>query len=205
MTVKHDHFGNEIRHTGAIGDKLFTGYVDGAASPVFGVDNKGIIPQVAIAVTRDVTFVGGAAITSLTLGTDTTPVNGTVFFGELFLPVGRTLTGVGYLIGSVGGTDKAIATLYDRAGAVLVTSALAGVTVGTTATIQELPFTATYDAVGPALYYVSISMNGTTARLRTHVAGGIRDGSATGTFGTLASITPPTTSTGTKAPVAYVY
>jgi hypothetical protein len=143
---------------------------------------------------------------SLTAGTDTTPVSGTVFYGEVVIPVGATLTGIGYLIGSVGGTDKAIVALYDSTGAVVANSALAGVTVGTTATYQEIPFTATYAAKGPGQYFVSVSMNGTTARLRTIPAGAFAPASsATGVFGTLAAITPPTTFTAAKAPVAYTY
>lgn len=143
---------------------------------------------------------------SLTAGTDTTPVAGTVYVGELFVPANATLTGIGYLIGSVGGTDKAIAALYNSAGAVVANSALAGVTVGTTATYQELPFTAPYAAVGPGQYWVSISMDGTTARLRTIPAGAILPTTlAAGVFGTLAAITPPTTFTAANAPVAYSY
>lgn len=146
----------------------------------------------------------GAA--SLTAGTDTTPTNGTVYYAELFVPANATLTGIGYLIGSVGGTNKAIAALYNSAGTLVKNSALAGVTVGTTATYQELPFTSTYAAVGPGKYFVSISMDGNTARLRTIPAGAILPtGSAAGVFGTLAAIAPPTTFTADVAPIVYSY
>lgn len=146
------------------------------------------------------------AANSLTYGTDSTPVSGTVYVGELWVPANATITGVSYLIGSVGGTDKAIVALYSSAGAVLANSALAGTTVGTTATYQQIAFTAPYAAVGPKQYFVSVSMNGTTARLRTIPAGGVVPAtSATGVFGTLATITAPTTFTADTGPVAHSF
>src|SRR3954465_1348249 len=97
-----------------------------------------------------------------TAGTDTTPANGTQFVTSLFLPVGKLLTGVAFLIGSVGGTDKVYAVLYDGGGAVLASSSVAtgGATVGTAANQQTLAFTATYQAIGGRMYYAGISING---------------------------------------------
>lgn len=148
-----------------------------------------------------------ATAASLTSGTDTTPTSGTVYYGEVFVPGNATYTGIGYLIGSVGGTDKAIVTLYNAVGTVVANSEKAtGTTVGTTATFQEIAFVTAYAAVGPALYFISVSVNGNTCRLRTVAAGSvISTGSATGVFGTLAAITPPTTFTADKAPIAYLY
>lgn len=164
----------------------------------------GILPygNAVFTATRAAFPVGQFAPT-LTTGTDSTPTAGTVYFGALYLPVNYTCTGIGYLIGSVGGTDSAIVALYDSTGAVVANSALAGTTVGTTATVQEIAFTATYAAKGPGLYYVSISTNGNTCRLRLSVASGVRGGSAAGVFGTLDAITPPTANA--AAPIAYVY
>jgi hypothetical protein len=110
----------------------------------------------------------------------------------------------------VGGTDLAIAELHDADGKLLATSALAGVTVGTTATMQELPFTAPVEVVGPCWYYLSVTMNGTTARLRvlaasTAMASTAFAKSATGTFGVVGDLTVPTTFTADTGPIAYVY
>lgn len=134
---------------------------------------------------------------ALTDGTDSTPVNTEVYFQRLNIPQSATLTGVQYLIGSVGGTDKAIVALYDYKGNVLANSALAGVTVGTLATVQQLPFTAPYVVTGPGVYHIGLSFNGGTARYRATAAGGFTwANKATGqTFGTLGAITPPTAST----------
>jgi hypothetical protein len=145
-----------------------------------------------------------------TSGTNTTPADGTHFVTSLFIPVNKTLTGVGYLIGTVGGTDKVYAALYDASGALLANSSVTsgGATVGTAAEIQTLAFTATYAAVGPAMYYVGISMNGNTARLRTVPAfcqAGIYAGSVSQTHGTVAAITEPVTFTADKAPIVFVY
>lgn len=145
-----------------------------------------------------------------TSGTDTTPANDTQFLTSIFVPVNKTITGVGYLIGSVGGTDKVYAALYDADGALLGNSSVAGggATVGTAANIQTLALTATYAAKGPRLYYVGISMNGNTARLRTvpaHCQGGLFAGSVTQTHGTVAAVTEPVTFTADKAPICFLY
>lgn len=150
------------------------------------------------------------SLTSLTAGTDKTPVSGTRYSCSIFIPHNMTMTGIGYLIGSVGGTDKAIVELHDADGTLLANSALAGVTVGTLATFQEIPFTAPVEIIGPGWYYLSVTMNGTTARLRTiATALGISQTaltkSATGTFGTVGALTVPTTFTADVAPIAYTY
>lgn len=149
-------------------------------------------------------FIGGAPPVALTGGTSTQPTAGTIYFGSLWLPANMTLTGVGYNIGGTGGTDKVITALYDRAGVLLANSDLAGVTVGTQDTMQEVAFTATYDAKGPELYYVALQFNGNTARFRVGLAVGVRAGSQAGAFATLAAIaSPPVANAG--APIGYVY
>lgn len=145
-----------------------------------------------------------------TSGTDTTPANGTQFVTSLFAPFGKLVTGVSYLIGSVGGTDKVYAVLYDASGAVLANSSLTsgGATVGTAANQQTLAFTATYQLPGGLMYYLGISINGTTARLRTvaaHTQAGLFAGSVAQTHGTVAAITAPTTFTADKAPIVFLY
>lgn len=145
-----------------------------------------------------------------TSGTDTTPASGTQFVTSIWIPATFTLTGVSYLIGSVGGTDKVYAALYDSTGALLANSSVSGggATVGTAANQQTLAFTSTYALDYPGLYYVGISMNGTTARLRTipaHTQAGLWAGSVSQTHGTVAAITAPTTFTADKAPVVFVY
>jgi len=150
-------------------------------------------------------YVGGIAPHTTTTGTDTTPANGRIFICEVQIPYDVTLTGVSYLIGSVGGTDKVVVALFDAGGAVLASSAVdSSVTVGTTATFQRVPFTATY-AARAGKYFVGVQMNGTTARVRTQVFGDHDTTTVDQTFNTLVAITPPTTFTASKGPISMLY
>lgn len=147
-----------------------------------------------------------------TSGSDTTPADGTQFVTSIFIPANKTITNINYLIGSVGGTNVVYGVIYDAAGTNVKNTSLTsgGATVGTAANVQTLALTSTYAAKGPALYYVGISINGNTARLRTvpaHTQSGIFAGSVSQTQGvspTVAAITPPTTFTADKAPVVYL-
>lgn len=163
----------------------------------------GIVQPTATASCRH--YGGTGAPATATTGTDTAGINGTVFVTELFVPTNCTVTGISYLIGSVGGTDKAIALLFNSAGAVLATSAVAGTTVGTTATMQHLDFITPYAAIGPGLYFVGVQYNGNTAKIRTGVFGDKATTSAAQTFGTPASITAPTTFTTALGPIVMTY
>ena len=141
-----------------------------------------------------------------TAGTDTACTNGTSYFVELNIPYNQTLTGVAYQVGSVGGTDSVIVTLYNSAGTVVANSALAGATVGTAAQIQSVAFTGTYAAVA-GRYFASVTFNGATAKFRTYPIPGSKfiAGSEAETFGTVTAITPGTSFTADKGPLCYVY
>lgn len=84
-----------------------------------------------------------------TAGTDTAGLADRLLVTKIFIPCTTTITGLAYLIGSVGGTDKAVASLYNADGVLLANSTLAGggTTVGTAANFQALDFTAPYIAV----------------------------------------------------------
>ena len=150
---------------------------------------------------------------SKTMVAGTRYIKGPVVFGlptvnSALVPptVPTVLTGINVLVGGTGGTDKWIAELHDSAGNLLATSATAGVTTGTANQWMQLPFTAPYSAA-PGTYYIVIQSNGTTATLAAYNAptSPLVTGSATGTFGTGASITPPTTYTQALGPVAFCY
>ena len=102
-----------------------------------------------------------------TSGTDTACSDGTAYVGLVYVPMACTVTGIQYVVGSVGGTDKVIASLHDLAGAVLANSAVAGATVGTAAQVQQVAFTATYAITAPHYYWLGVTFNGTTAKFRT--------------------------------------
>jgi hypothetical protein len=142
-------------------------------------------------------------------GTNTTLVAGTTYWAEVFIPRNVTLTGIGVLNGATVGTNKWVVGLYGSAGgSVLANSALAGATSSGADAFQELAFTGTYAAVGPARYWIAFQSDGTTDKARTIAASTFVDvltKSATGSFGTLPSLTVPTTFTADVGPAAYVY
>lgn len=142
----------------------------------------------------------------LSLTVDKVPVAGSRYYGSVVVGAQQQFTGIACKIGSVGGTDKFIFELHNSAGALVATTALAGVTVGTAGTWQRIPFTAPYLAAA-GTYFIAVQLNGTTARLAVLDAPDlpIYSGSATGVFGTSASITPPTTYTVDLAPCAVLY
>lgn len=151
-------------------------------------------------------FYAGYAVPAIaTTGTDTAGVNGTVFVSEVFVPANFTATGISFLIGSVGGTNNAIVMLFNSAGALLANSALAGVTVGTLATFQRIPFTAAFGVTGPGKYFIGVQFNGATAKLRTQTFGDSDTTSVAQTFGTPVAITAPSTFTASVGPIAMLY
>jgi len=150
----------------------------------------------------------GGAVALATSGTDQAPTDGPRQWVSIFIPRNETLTGIGYLVGSVGGTDSVIVELMDSAGAIVATSVVNGTAtlVATTAEFQKIPFSSAYAAVA-GIHYISLQMNGTTARLRTYPIpnSGFVANTAAGTFKTAASITPGTTFVASEGPISFVY
>lgn len=145
-----------------------------------------------------------------TSGTDTAFASGTVFVGSIYVPANKTLTGIAFLLGSVGGTDKVVVQLNSSSGTLLANSTLtaSGTTAGTAANTQAIDFTSTVAVTGPARYWIGVSANGATAKLRTVPAfcqAGMFGNSLSQTAATPATIVAPTTFTADKAPIAWVY
>lgn len=143
-------------------------------------------------------------------GNDTACTNGTIYVVKFTPDRPFKATGIGYQIGTTGGTDKVVATLFDAAGAVLAYSDTGGATVGTSSTSQALPFTSvsTYTVAPGVDYFAGVVFNGTTAKFYTLAAGSSQGniaGTGTQTFGTPAAITAPSTFTANKGPLAYLY
>jgi hypothetical protein len=103
--------------------------------------------QAADAITPTRYWMHGPKDTST--GTDTTVTANRAYVGQINIPRRQTFTGAGFLIGGTGGTHKAIVALYDKDGNPLAYSAIAGVTVGTANTYQELPFVTPLEIVAP--------------------------------------------------------
>jgi len=155
-------------------------------------------------------WAAGGAVALATSGTDQAPTNGPRQWVEIQIPYNVTLTGIGYLVGSVGGTDSVVVALYNSAGTAVARSIASdtGIAdlVATTAEFQQVAFSSTYAAVA-GTYYISIQMNGTTARLRTYPIpnSGFVANTAAGTFKTGATITPGTSFVASEGPISFVY
>lgn len=144
------------------------------------------------------------------LGTNTTPVAGTVYFMQLWIPTATTIGHIACMNGGTASTDKLLYSLYNSAGTLVANTSTSGTTATGTDSFQSLaltnPTATTYDAVA-GKYWVGWQTNGTTTRFRTVAASTYIDaytGSATGTFGTLPAITPTTSITADKGPICYV-
>lgn len=139
---------------------------------------------------------------------DKTMVAGTRYYSSINIGFPQVLTGIRAKVGTTGGTDNWIFELHGPTGTLLATTATAGTTAGTANTYQSIDFTATYNLTVPGTYFIAVQSDGTTAKLATLNAPsitGVYTGSATGTFGTGASITPPTTYTANLGPLATIY
>lgn len=152
----------------------------------------------------------GAVLYTSINSTGTTLAATTMYCTELDVQQSKNVTGLAFLLGTAGGTDKHISVLYDGTGNLLANSATAGTTAGTASTYEHLDFTKKYFLVGPAKYYGCLQTNGTTATVRmlvTSVQDGYTTKGVTGqTFGTIpATITVPTTFTTAVGPYEQIY
>lgn len=146
-------------------------------------------------------------------GTDTAFAEKKLFTASVFLPVTKTITGVGYLLGAGGGTNKVIAALFNSQGVKLAnsTETTEGTTAGTEKTVQELAFTSPFKANGPGLYFIGITANGATAKLRTIPANTAGKNILTAEISLTtknvvpSSVTAPTEWIAAKGPVGFVY
>lgn len=140
------------------------------------------------------------------LGTNTTPVSGTVYVSQIFIPGAVSVAHIACMNGGTASTDKLLYSIYNASGTLVAQTAAAGTTATGTDAFQSLATTATY-AMVPGVYYVGWQTNGTTTRFRTIAAStfiGLNTGSATGTFGTLPAITVPSSFTADKGPICWV-
>lgn len=169
----------------------------------------------------------GSAGNPFDVGNNLTPVSGTVYYGTIYMPETRVLTGLSGLNGSVAGTDSLLYGLWRSDGAkVLANTLVAGTTASGILRFQDIAFTSSVIATGPARYWVGVQTNGTTTRLRTinltpgaTTAGlgefvGVKGSNFTGTFGTLPTLLAggspatgalPTTLINASAPIMCAY
>lgn len=152
---------------------------------------------------------GGVAYSALQTNGTAPAASTQIECSELDVPFNMLLSGLAPLNGTTVGTDKHWVLLYDAAGAVLATSAVAGATTSGASTYQKYNFISPYYVVGPARYFACYGSNGATDTIRHAITGtndNILGGAITGqVFGTAAAITAPTTFTTAKVPYFMVY
>lgn len=147
---------------------------------------------------------------SLISGTSVTATSGSMYVTQIFIPMNATFTGVKILNGvTVGGANTYIAALYNSNGAKLYNSNLSGTTSASANTYQAIPFTASGVVTGPNVYWIGLSVSGSTDTYRAIPAvgeGAGRAGQVTGqAFGTLPTLTMPTSFTADKGPIGFTY
>ena len=145
-----------------------------------------------------------------TSGTDVACTNGGRFWVSLNIPYNSTITGLAYLIGSVGGTDSVMVQLCNSAGVQVATSKKTGAhhgdLVGTAAQFQSVDFTTPYAATS-GRYFAVLQFSGTTAKFRAYPIPGARfiANTSSGTWDVKADITPGTSFVVDKAPFVMTY
>lgn len=140
----------------------------------------------------------------------TAPGSTTMYCSEINLPNSKNLTGMAVLNGGTAATDKWIYALYDNTGNLLANTAVAGTTAASANVYQQIAFTSKYYAVGPAKYFGCLQGNGAGSSTVTMIKTGMQDtfltkGQTGTTFGTLPTLTVPTTFTTAVGPYWQLY
>jgi len=150
-------------------------------------------------------------------GVNSTPVVTEIYLSEVFVPFTALANGIYVFNGSVVATDKVRVLLYDEAGNIIASSAVAGFQPTTADAYEHVAFalasngtTAITDVVVPTgTYFIGTIYNGTTNRFNAHEVGPFRAGKDTGavfaTAGVTAKLTatmPTTFTAANKPPIA---
>lgn len=201
VTLTDDDWFNDVNR---LHYTIFSDPATAAAAMSGFISNAGGIPTTQPTRVSNIP-IGAVAYGSL--GTSAVHVAGTIYVSEIFIPFKKTITGLAVLNGATAATDNLIVALYPAAGgAVLANSALAGTLASGPNAFQEIAFTASYAAVG-GLYYAAIQCNSTTTTTRRIAASTYLNltKSFAGSFGTLTSLTVPTTTAADVGPIVYAY
>jgi hypothetical protein len=145
---------------------------------------------------------GGQPPLVSTDGTDSTPVITEVYITEVKVPANVSVTGLSVFQGSVSSGNLKVG-LADSNGNVVATSA--STAASGTDSYQRVPFTAVYNAIGPATYYGLMIWDNTTARFNAHTFGDFGGAKQTGqVYATgFTTITAPSTFTAASKPFMF--
>lgn len=160
--------------------------------------------------------VGSVAYASV--GTNTTDISDKRMTTSIIVPRTGIFTGIQVLQGGTATTDNITHQISDASGKKIASSAAAGTLLATANTFKAIAFalgttgaaqTSTI-ITGPALYFISVTGNGTAAGAYQTVPTAtfkniFSQGTTSVTFGTFPDFTPPTTFTADLAPVVCLY
>lgn len=152
---------------------------------------------------------GATAYTSI--NTNGTAVGATTLYCmEANLPYNKLLTGIAVLNGTTVTGNARYVVLYDSAGNALANSALAGQASVTASIYEAYDFTSTFYAVGPSKYFACIQDNAVGSTTVRMAVTGVNDnfltkGQTSATFGTVPTLTVPTSFTTAVGPYVYLY
>ncbi len=187
--------------TGAVtqtGAAAFTG----AVTPTGGIAAAGGFSN------PKVFHTGGLGVNATTGATQTQIVTTDTYLAEVFVPANTTLTGISILNGNTtSGSQNMFVGLANSSGVVVAQSATTTAQAAANA-YQQIAFTSTYQAVGPAKYFVLVQGSATTGYIATHTLGNYGATLVTsetyGTFLTTAAYST-TTFTTARGPIADTY
>lgn len=149
--------------------------------------------------------VGPVATTGLT---QTQIVTTDTYFSEVFIPANTTLTGISILNGHTTSAAQHMNVGLANAAGTIVASSATTATQATADAYQQIPFSTTYAATGPAKYYIAVQGDATTGYIATHTIGNfgatLKTTETYGTFVTTASYATTTFVTA-RGPVADTY
>lgn len=147
---------------------------------------------------------GGMPARVSTDGTEKTTVVTETYIAQIHIQRPMLVTGIAVMNGSTPAGSFVVA-LADETGAVVANSALAGTASSGADSYQRVALTAAYFA-RPGTYYVLLQCNSASGQFNSHTFGDFRTAKKTGeVFGTLTTITPPTTFTTALGPIASLY
>ncbi len=151
---------------------------------------------------------GDRGFVATTAATQTQIVTTDTYFAEVYIPANSIITGISILNGHTTNAAVNLSVGLANSSGVIVAKSATTATQSTNDAYQQIPFTATYQAVGPATYYIAVQGSTTTGYLATHTIGNFGAKALTSeTFGTFLTTATYTTTTFTTAvgPVADTY
>jgi len=178
--------------------------VTGVLTPTGGVAAAGGFSNPTVFHSGGTAPFSGVAATSG--ATNASIVTTETYVCEVFVPVNATLTGVSVLNGTAVAGNINVG-LANSSGTVVAQSATTTSASGTS-TYQQVPFTSTYAAKGPAKYFILLQGSNTSGRYNAHTIGNFGATKVTSeTYGTFLTTAAYSTTTFTTAiaPVADVY